>query len=190
MFRRLLLSFSLVLIFVSSPLHAAVTLTFYSKELGNSFPHAFIELSGTTGPQQVPVQSTVGFTAKHISPAILTGSVEGEVQPVTDGYKRGSNRHFSILLTDDQYARVAAEVERWRTMPGKSYNLNKRNCVFFVGDVAKAAGLIVVENPKLMKKPRSFTQSIMEMNPWVASADPAAPPMVMAVAPTASATAQ
>lgn len=190
MFRRLLLSFSLALLFVSSPLHAAVTLTFYSKELGNSFPHAFVELSGTTGPQQTPVQSTIGFTAKRISPAILTGSVEGEVQPVSDSYKRNSNRHFSILLTDDQYARVAAEVERWRSIPGKSYNLNKRNCVFFVGDIAKAAGLAVVEDPKLMKKPRSFTQSIMALNPWVTSADPAVPPVVAAISPAPTAPAQ
>ena len=190
MLRRLLLTFSFALFLLSSPLHAAVTLTFYSKELGNSFPHAFVELSGTAGPTQLPVQSTFGFTAKRISPAILAGSVEGEVQPVPEGYKRSSNRHFSILLTDDQYARVIAEVDRWRNLPGKSYNLNKRNCVFFVGDVAKAAGLTVVENPKLMKKPRSFTQSIMAMNPWVTNADPAVAPILAQGTPAPVAVAQ
>lgn len=169
MFRRLSFSFSLILLFFAAPLHAAVTLTFYSKELGASFPHAFVALDGTVGPDNAPVKATYGFTAKRISPAILMGDVEGEVQPVTESYRKASDAHFSIELTDEQYAAVLATVEKWRTMPGKSYSLNKRNCVFFVGDVARAVGLTVVEDPRLMKKPRSFTQSIMKLNPQLSA---------------------
>ncbi|HEY0625208.1 MAG TPA: hypothetical protein VGD10_00590 [Allosphingosinicella sp.] len=169
MFRRFSVAFSFILFFIAGPLQAAVTLTFYSKELGATFPHAFIALDGTTGPDNALVKATYGFTAKRISPAILMGDVEGILEPVTESYRKASDAHFSIELTDAQYAAVLATVEKWKNMPGKSYSLNKRNCVFFVGDVARAVGLTVVEDPKLMKKPRSFTQSIMKLNPQLSA---------------------
>jgi len=184
LFRRLILTISFAFFFVS-PLHAEVILTFYSKELGASFPHAFIGLKGTTGPEQTPVDATYGFTAKHLSPAILMGDVQGIVESVTESYRKASDAHFSIPLTDEQYGQVLATVEKWRNIPGKSYNLNRRNCVFFVGDIARTVGLTVVEDPKLMKKPRSFTQSIVQLNPWVAEPKLAAP--VSAPATTSSA---
>jgi hypothetical protein len=178
LFRRLIVSIGFALLLVASPLQAAVTLTFYSKELSDSFPHAFVDLSGTIDADRTPVAATFGFTAKHLSPAILMGNVQGVVEPVTDGYKRSSNAHFSIRLTDDQYRAVLATVEKWRTLPGKSYNLNRRNCVFFVGDIARTVGLTVVDDPKLMKKPRSFTQSIAALNPWVSQGNPAIAPVI------------
>lgn len=167
MFRRLSVAFSLILLFVAAPLHAAVTLTFYSKEFGTSFPHAFVALDGTIGPENLPVNVTYGFTAKRISPAILMGDVEGIVEGVTPSYRKASDAHFSVVLTDEQYGKVLETVEKWRDIPGKSYNLNKRNCVFFVGDIARAAGLTVVDDPRLMKKPRSYTQNLMRLNPHV-----------------------
>lgn len=168
MFHRLSVAFSLILFFVAAPLQAAVTLTFYSKEMGASFPHAFVSLTGTTGPDNAPVDATYGFTAKRLTPAILMGSVQGVVEPVTDSYRRSSDAHFSMELTDAQYAAVLATVQKWKDIPGKSYNLDKRNCVFFVGDIARAVGLTVVEDPKLMKKPHGFTQSILRLNPQLA----------------------
>lgn len=181
MFRHLSVAFSLILLFVAVPLQAAVTLTFYSKEFGTSFPHAFIALDGTVGPENLPVNITYGFTATRISPAILLGDVQGEVQSVTASYRSASDAHFSMALTDEQYAAVLATVEKWQNIPGKSYNLNKRNCVFFVGDIARAVGLTVVEDPKLMKKPRSFTESIMRLNPQlVPPQEVETPPLVAA----------
>ena len=172
MFRRLSVAFSLILLIVAAPLQAAVTLTFYSKEFGTSFPHAFIALDGTVGPENLPVNITYGFTAKRITPAILFGDVEGEVQSVTPSYRRDSDAHFSMVLTDEQYGAVLETVRKWQSIPGKSYNLNTRNCVFFVGDIARAVGLTVVDDPKLMKKPRSYTESIMRLNPQVLSPVP------------------
>lgn len=175
MFRRLSIAFSFVLLLVAAPLQAAVTITFYSKEFGTSFPHAFVHLNGTVGPDAQPIDATYGFTAKRISPAILMGSVEGEVQPVPESYRKSSNAHFSLVLTDEQYGSVMATVQKWRDIPGKSYNLNRRNCVFFVGDIARAIGLNVVDEPKLMKKPRSYTLNIMKLNPQLtAPAEPVA----------------
>ena len=51
-----------------------------------------------------------------------------------------------------------------RNSPQPSYDLKKRNCVFFVADVAAALGL-KAETPKaLMKKPRSYLQSLVAAN--------------------------
>jgi hypothetical protein len=62
---------------------------------------------------------------------------------------------------------VLTVVERWRTRPGKSYNLNKSNCIHFVGEVAQAVGLKVVFEKALIKKPRSFLLSLVTLNPWL-----------------------
>lgn len=143
---------------------AAVTISFYSKELGTSFPHAFITLTGTVDATGEPVDTSYGFTATAISPAILFGSVEGEVSPEEKGYIERSDKQFSLPLTDAQYGAVLGVVESWRDAEQPSYNLNHRNCVHFVGEVARAIGLNVTFDPHLMKKPRSFLVSVRDAN--------------------------
>ncbi|HWH17108.1 MAG TPA: hypothetical protein VNT77_02030 [Allosphingosinicella sp.] len=149
---------------------AAVRISFYSKELGASFPHAFIELEGTDDRTGAAVRDNYGFTAKTISPAILMGSVTGEVMAVDQAYVRNSDLHFSFVLTDAEYDRVKATIEKWRMLKQPSYNLNRQNCVYFVADVAASLGMRA-ETPKaLMKKPRSFTESLVEANQsWLAA---------------------
>jgi hypothetical protein len=55
------------------PAQAAVTITFWSHELGNSFPHAFFTLRGIPDAGGAPVDANAGFTAKSVSPALLMG---------------------------------------------------------------------------------------------------------------------
>lgn len=50
------------------PAQAAVTITFWSHELGNSFPHAFFSLRGTVDATGQPVDANYGFTARSVSP--------------------------------------------------------------------------------------------------------------------------
>ena len=73
--------FGLVLLLgLHVPAFAAVEIGFYSRELGgNNFPHAFIQLRGTVDATGEAVDTSYGFTARAISPAILWGSVSGEV---------------------------------------------------------------------------------------------------------------
>lgn len=163
MLRNMLLAF--VLTAAALPAQAAVTVTFYSREFGERFPHAFVELGGTMEQDGTPVSGTWGFTARTLSPAILMGPVHGMVEAVTDGYKARSNAHFTVTVSDDQYRDVFAVIENWRTRPGKSYNLNSANCVHFVGEIARAAGLTVVNDPRLMKKPTSYLVDVMRQNP-------------------------
>ena len=145
---------------------AAVEVAFFSRELGgNNFPHAFVALRGTVDSTGEAVDTSFGFTARSVSPAILFGSVSGEV--IVEGPQQiaRSDRQFAVTLTDEQYQAVMAVVERWRSLAQPSYNLNRRNCVHFVAEVAEAVGLRVEYLNRLMKRPRSFLQHVRGLNP-------------------------
>jgi hypothetical protein len=153
-----------LLTMTAAPGWAAVSMTFYSKELGASFPHAFVILEGTLDRGGPRIEEDYGFTAKTISPAILWGKVSGEV--ITDhspGYVKGSDPHFTVVLADSEYDRVMATIERWRSARQPSYDLDKHNCVHFVAELASAIGM-VPDTKKLMKKPRSFLETLGDQN--------------------------
>jgi hypothetical protein len=160
--RRLLALF--VLCAAGWPAQAAVTITFYSHDFGSSFPHAFVLLDGAPDSGGAPVHGNYGFTAKRVTPAILMGSVEGDVESAGPAYVDNSQPHWRMTLTDGQYATVLAVMAKWNALPGKSYNLNKRKCVHFVADMARTLGMDVVEPKELMLKPRSFLESVLARN--------------------------
>jgi hypothetical protein len=153
-----------LLALTSAPAWAAVSITFYSKELGASFPHAFVIVEGTLDRGGARIAEDYGFTAKAISPAILWGKVAGEV--ITDhspGYVKGSDRHFTLVLTDSEYDRAMATVARWRSAKQPSYDLDRHNCVHFVAEIAASIGL-AADTRRLMKKPRSYLETLTEAN--------------------------
>jgi hypothetical protein len=159
----------LLLLGVQAPAAAAVEIAFYSRELGgNNFPHAFVALHGTVDSTGEPVDTTYGFTAHSVTPAILFGSVTGEV--VVEGARQmaRSTRQFALTLSDERYQAVMAVVDQWRNRRQPSYNLNHRNCVHFVAELARTVGLRVEELPRLMKRPRSFLLHVRELNPQLA----------------------
>lgn len=148
------------------PAQAAVTVTFWSHELGNSFPHAFITLRGVPDAGGAPVDLNYGFTAKSLSPAILMGTVKGRLDVARPAYMDGSDAQFTVVLDDARYAAMLRLVAAWDEKTGDArYNLNKRNCVHFVQAAARVAGLTAVEFPGLMKRPRSFLQAVAAANP-------------------------
>jgi hypothetical protein len=148
----------------AAPCLAAVSITFYSKELGASFPHAFVIFSGTPDRGGPRIEEDYGFTAKAITPAILWGKVGGEV--ITDhsvSYVKGSDRHFTLALTDAEFDRAMATIARWRAAKQPSYDLDRHNCVHFVADLAASIGL-VTDTSRFMKKPRSFLEAMTAAN--------------------------
>lgn len=161
-----ILGMILALLLMPAPAAAQVVISFYSHDLGSTFPHAFITLKGTTQAGE-SVDTNFGFTAKAVTPAILMGSVGGRVETSKTSYVESSDRQFSVTLDDRQYAAVMTMVEKWQTLPGKSYNLNKRNCIHFVGEVAQVVGIKVVFEKGLLKKPKSFLLSLVSLNPWL-----------------------
>ncbi|CAN5518272.1 hypothetical protein BH09PSE4_BH09PSE4_01880 [soil metagenome] len=160
---RLLAAFLLSLAWLS-PANAAVTITFWSHELGKSFPHAFFTLRGVPDAGGAPVDLTYGFTPTAISPAMLFGNVKGKLDIAKPGYIRSSDAQFSMVITDAQFADIMALVHEWGEVD-TTYNMNHRNCVSFTQEAARLLGLPNVDFPKLIKKPRSFMKAVAAANP-------------------------
>jgi hypothetical protein len=162
--RLLALALASLLALIAAPAAAEVSITFYSKELSTSFPHAFVVVEGTLDRGGPRIKEDYGFSAKAISPAILWGKVKGVVlNDHSDSYVGASNAHFTLALSDEEYDRVLAAVERWRTAKQPSYDLDKKNCVHFVGELAATLGM-QVDTSRLMKKPTSFMEALTESN--------------------------
>ena len=179
------------------PTQAAVTMTFWSHEFGNEFPHTFFTLYGTPDAGGAPVDATFGFTAKTVSPALLFGAVPGRIDVAKRSYMEHSDAQFAVTLTDAQYAAVLAFVKEWDPAQGGNgtYRLDGRNCVDFVKQAALRIGLVAPDLPKLMRKPRSYVLAVAEANPSVRVlhmegtayfAAQAAPPAPVAAAPLAA----
>jgi hypothetical protein len=152
-------------IFGSAPAWAAVTITFWSHELGNSFPHAFFTLRGVPDAGGAPVDVNYGFTAKSISPKLLMGTVAGRLDISKPGYINGSDAQFALVMSDTQYNAVLRLIAAWDEKTGDAhYNLGNRNCVHFVKEAARIVGLTGLDQPKLMKKPRSYLQAVAAAN--------------------------
>jgi len=153
---------------------AKVTLTFYSRELGVYFPHAFVRITGATdAAPDKPIDTNYGFTAKTVTPAVLLGPVAGEILAANPTYVRRSDSHLSLVLPDEQYQQVLAVVQKWRDLPQPSYDLHHANCVYFVGDVARALGMNVDDSQsRLMTRPRSYIINLIRLNPEVGTITP------------------
>lgn len=172
MFLRLALSLALLF---PLPAFAAVEISFYSRELGTNFPHAFVGLKGIVDATGEQVDTSLGFTAATVTPALLFGAVRGEVVVEGEDQIRRSTRQFSVTLTDDQYRAVMQVVEEWRNAPQPSYRLRRHSCVHFVSAIAEVIGLRVDNVQRLMNRPRSFLERVIELNPQLAATAPAAP---------------
>jgi hypothetical protein len=155
----------LLLALLPASARAEVVATFYSHDFGDHFPHAFIKLTGKVQATGEVIDTNYGFTAVNTSPAILLGSVKGMIETKDAKYVSKSNPHFSLTLSDADYRKLMDHVEQWRNLGGKSYNLNKRNCVHFVMEAAVLLGLSVNRGSKFFKKPKSFVLEVMKLNP-------------------------
>ena len=172
--RRLALAIALLFTAFATPAFASVEIGFYSRELGTNFPHAFMVLKGTVDATGERVDTSLGFTAHSVTPAILFGAVRGEVEVLEASYIARSDRQFAVTLTDDQYRRILAVAEEWRNAPQPSYRLRSHSCVHFVSAIAEAIGLRVDNSQRLMNRPRSFLERVRELNPQLGSPPAAA----------------
>ena len=170
--RQILLPVLLLCAGLAFPARAEVIVSFYSHDFGDRFPHAFIVLKGRIEATGEVVDANYGFTATSVSPAILLGSVKGEVQTSKPDYVAKSDRQFDVIVDDATYARLMAKVAEWGDRKQPSYSLGKRNCVHFVMELAEVVGLKVDRKSKLFKKPKSFLIEVRGLNPVLV--DPAA----------------
>ncbi|OZA91721.1 MAG: hypothetical protein B7X57_09710 [Erythrobacter sp. 34-65-8] len=150
---------------------ADVLMSFHSFSgslFSGRYSHTFIVLEGTLDATGERVSENYGFTAKEVSRAVLQGPVEHAIQVEPAKYIKSTKRHFTVKLSDAQYRRVRAEVERWRTAPGKYYDLDRRNCLHFVGAMAEIVGIKVVYPQSMLRKPRQWLDHLGKLNPWLA----------------------
>lgn len=166
------LALLLALLSAGSPARAAVTIDFYTHDfnlvgrgLNTYFPHGFVILRGSSD-DGAPVNANYGFTARNIFINIMWEKVTGELDPspLPPGYVEGANRRFSFVLTEAQYRAVLAVVERWKNWPQPSYDIDARNCVIFVKEIAQAVGLQVSDDKKFVRAPQEFLLDVAQRN--------------------------
>ena len=152
----------------ATPALADVQLSFHSfngSVLFGRYPHTFVVLEGTLEETGQVVNENFGFTAKKVSTAILRGPVEHDILIEEPKYIAKTNRHFTITISDAQYQQVMAEMRAWRDAPGKYYDLDTRNCIHFVGEIARKMGLKVEYPKKMLRRPKKWLNHITELNP-------------------------
>ncbi|MEL7189917.1 MAG: hypothetical protein AAGK17_10235 [Pseudomonadota bacterium] len=166
--RLVALCFALAALAWSSTAFAAVEIHFHSfngSVLFGRYPHTFIVLDGTLEASGKTVNENYGFTAKKVSPAILNGPVYHDISIEKPKYLKSTNRHFSMTITDAQYRRIVAEMKKWKNAPGKYYDLDKRNCIHFVGRMGEILGLKVEYPEKMLRRPKKWLNHITTLNP-------------------------
>lgn len=158
---------------IPTPVNAEVELTFYAHSGTRIrggwlyFPHAYIGLTGHLTDGTL-VDEYLGFTAATPGPHLLFIPGPGAVSPPDQRYRSESRRGLSVLLPDKTYVAVMERINLWRSPAGSVYNLRRRNCITFVEEVARAAGLVT--SPEATLSPSRFLSDLARLN-----ADPLAP---------------
>jgi hypothetical protein len=168
--KRLVLILALL---CGAPALAEVQIHFHSfngSVLWGRYPHTFIVLDGTLEASGAVVDENYGFSARRVSPAILSGPVEHMILAESTKNIAKTNRHFSITLTDEEYVRVLKLVQSWMDAPGAFYDLEKRNCIHFVGEIARLIGLEVDYPQELLRRPKKWLNHIAARNPQLGAA--------------------
>lgn len=168
MFRKVAALAALVLLALAQPAAAQVRLSFHSfngSMLGGRYPHTFIVLEGTLDANGQAINENYGYTAVRVTPAILSGNVEGTIHSEKAKYISTTNRHFTVPISDALYHAIIAEMRIWRDAPGKAYNLDRHNCVHFVAKIAEMAGLRADVPSNMVRRPKAWLNHVTRLNP-------------------------
>lgn len=137
------------------------------------FPHAYIRFSGTVEATGEPVDEAWGFTAASPGPQLLFVSGRGELSRPDDRYLSEAIDYAAIPISDETYQAMQARLDHWREGPGSRYSLNSRNCISFVAEMARMAGLQTPRENTL--SPNGFLTDMAAMNaPLIAATTAAA----------------
>lgn len=168
----ILLAVCLSVALAASPAAAAVTATFYAHS-GNKvrdgwllFPHAYVTLTGTVEATGEVVDEAVGFTAKFPGPQLLMFSGPGVVERPDALYLSEGRAYLTLELSDAVYEAVMARIAHWGSPDGSTYSLWRRNCINFIADIARTAGLLTAEEDTL--SPNGFMTGTAALNPAAA----------------------
>ncbi|MFN2098974.1 hypothetical protein [Altererythrobacter sp. MF3-039] len=165
---RLFRIFAAMLAFcAASAAQAEIQLSFHSfngSVMFGRYPHAFVVMEGKL-EDGTPINENYGFTAKKVSPAILSGPVYHDILIEKQKYITKTNRHFTVMIDDAKYWAIREEVDKWRNAPGKFYDLDTNNCIHFVGTIAKIVGIRIVYPEDMLHRPKKWLNHITGLNP-------------------------
>lgn len=165
---RLKTLLAVVLLWLVAGPAAAVTVTFFGHEGAQVrggwlyFPHAYVRLHGTLESGET-VERSVGFTARSPGPQLLLFSGPGILKEPDAVYVAEGVPYLSVEISDEVFHQITARIDWWGTAEGSRYNLNKRNCIAFVADVAQRLGLRTPSHETL--SPNGFLKDMVAMNP-------------------------
>lgn len=153
----------------ASPALAEVTLTFYAHA-GNRirggyllFPHAYVRASGHLDDTGDPVEWAAGFTARDPGPQLLFARGRGVVSYPDAGYVDQNKAYLSVPISDARYRAIRARADWWASREGWVYDLRRRNCITFIADLARMAGLRTGTEPSM--SPGRFMTELVALNP-------------------------
>lgn len=152
------------------PAAAAVKVHFHSFDgsvLIGRYPHTFIVLDGTLEATGETINANYGFSALKITTKMLNGPVKHKIVVEPSKYVKSTNRHFSITITDSQYHNIIARIEAWKNAPGEYYDLDKRNCIHFVGSIASLLNLRIEYPESMLRRPKKWLNHIALLNPQI-----------------------
>ena len=149
------------------PAHAEVKVHFhsFSGSFFGRYPHAFVVFEGKLDDTGEVIKENYGFSAKTAGPNVLLGPTAHIVMTEKPKYIRTTNRHFTLSVSDAMYRRMKAEVIAWRDAPGRYYDLDRRNCIHFVGRIAELGGLKIEYPEAMLRKPKEWMNYIAQLNP-------------------------
>ncbi len=162
----------LALALIAAPAWAAVTLTFYAhpgaRIRGGDllFPHAYVHASGTLDDTGDAVDWAAGFTAKYPGPHLLLATGPGVVATPEARYVGEGKPYLRMTVSDAVYRAVRARADWWHGPEGSLYDLRRRNCISFIADLARVAGLQTAKEPSM--KPGTFLEATAALNPAAA----------------------
>jgi hypothetical protein len=138
--------------------------TFYSHSFGENFPHAFVIVEQRNALGQTSFDA-YGFSARNLSPALLWGTVNGHIAIPGERYVRQSDPHFTVPMTRAQAEALTRIRANWAQGPGSRYNLDRRNCVHFVAELAEVLGLRTEPDSSHFRAPNKFLREVVALNP-------------------------
>lgn len=152
------------------PALARVEVAFYSVQgslLTGRSVHAFVTLVGTLDADGRKIDENYGFSASVFDPAAFFRPVKQTMLIEKADYIGRAHFHFRVPISDEAYHRIVREAQVWWHDPNYLWDIDKRNCVTFTGVVAQMAGLKVDFPPKIMRKPRTYLDHLVQLNPQV-----------------------
>jgi hypothetical protein len=173
----------LLLALIAGSAWAEVTLTFYAHPGARVrdgyllFPHAFVHATGTLDDTGDVVDWSAGFTARNPGPQLLFVRGVGVVEHPNPRYVGEGIPYLRLTVSDAAYRAVRERAEWWGSPEGSVYDLRRRNCITFIADLARVAGLQTAAEPSM--KPGTFLEATAALNPLAAWRDEAPVPTML-----------